>query len=356
MATLLVPCAGAHRDMVRGVRWLGASARVASFSSERTPHGFRNTLLLTDARSRASLPFRDVGVEAAPMLGIRAAPSGRYLLLLLRSAPSEIWAVRARPTPPLARPPAPETGGWQALAAACLLGSSQLLHHLSVAFCNRCACGNGKSNSPQRISAGMHPQAVPRQVYIRSACCCCVAIGKRLTTLPPSRACDTLVQGPLHACAQVGGEARPARIRVLDLPFTAVEWVLPREAAPREPAGAERWLMLERSPLARERSFFTAWDLDGGDAQAEGAPTRTPPHQAPAPGSGACRQLDLLPAYMLVRHLTWLALAEEVAWKPACDAGLLLGIALQALTLHVSSAGPMPKPGRHPSMLALEMV
>ncbi len=79
---------------MRGVRWLGSSARVASFSSERTAHGFRNTLLLTDARSRASLPFRDVGVEAAPMLGIRAAPSGRYLLLLLRNAPSEIWTVR----------------------------------------------------------------------------------------------------------------------------------------------------------------------------------------------------------------------------------------------------------------------
>ncbi|KAK9845313.1 hypothetical protein WJX81_003317 [Elliptochloris bilobata] len=146
--------------MARGVRWLGASARVASFSSERTAHGYRNTLLLTDARSRASLPFRDVGPEASPMLGIRAAPSGRYLLLLLRSAPSEIWTV--------------------------------------------------------------------------------------------------------------GGEARPARIRVLDLPFTAVEWVLPRGAAPREPLGAERWLTLERSPLARERSFFGAWDLDGADAPAEG--------------------------------------------------------------------------------------
>ena len=95
--------AGAHRDMVRGVRWLGASARVASFSSERTERGFRNALLLTDARSRASQPFRDVGVEAAPMLGIRAAPSGRYLLLLLRGAPSEIWAARPRPPTRLTR-------------------------------------------------------------------------------------------------------------------------------------------------------------------------------------------------------------------------------------------------------------
>ena len=28
------------------------------------------------------------------MLGIRASPTGRYLLILLRGAPSEIWAVR----------------------------------------------------------------------------------------------------------------------------------------------------------------------------------------------------------------------------------------------------------------------
>lgn len=27
------------------------------------------------------------------MLGIRASPSGRYVLVLLRGAPSEIWAV-----------------------------------------------------------------------------------------------------------------------------------------------------------------------------------------------------------------------------------------------------------------------
>jgi hypothetical protein len=49
--------------VVRGVRWLGPSARVASFSSEKAPHGYKNTLLITDVRSRASLPFREVGPE-----------------------------------------------------------------------------------------------------------------------------------------------------------------------------------------------------------------------------------------------------------------------------------------------------
>lgn len=83
---------------MRGVRWLGPSARVVSFSSEKTAHGYRNTLLITDVRSRASLPFREVGPEAAPMLGIRASASGRYLLILLRGAPSEIWAVSGSPT------------------------------------------------------------------------------------------------------------------------------------------------------------------------------------------------------------------------------------------------------------------
>ena len=48
------------------MRWLGPSARVASFSSEKVPHGYKNTLLITDVRSRASLPFREVGPEVRP--------------------------------------------------------------------------------------------------------------------------------------------------------------------------------------------------------------------------------------------------------------------------------------------------
>ena len=84
---------GAHRDVVRGVRWLGSTSRIASFSSEKTANGFHNTLLLTDVRNRASIAFREVPVEPAPMLGIRSSPLGRYLLLLLRGAPSEIWLV-----------------------------------------------------------------------------------------------------------------------------------------------------------------------------------------------------------------------------------------------------------------------
>ena len=86
--------AGAHKDMVRGVRWLGTSSRLVSFSSEKVGDGWRNTLLLTDVRNRLSCGFREVGPEAAPMLGIRASPSGRYVLVLLLGAPSEIWAVR----------------------------------------------------------------------------------------------------------------------------------------------------------------------------------------------------------------------------------------------------------------------
>jgi hypothetical protein len=82
---------------------MGPTPRVASFTSEKLPNGFRNTLLLTDVRNRASIPFREVGLEPAPLQGIRASPSGRYLLLLLRGAPSEIWAVR----PPSLLPSAP---------------------------------------------------------------------------------------------------------------------------------------------------------------------------------------------------------------------------------------------------------
>lgn len=134
---------------MRGVRWLGSTSRVASFSSEKISNGFRNTLLLTDVRNRASISFRDVASESAPMLGIRASPLGRYLLVLLRGAPSEIWLVRH-----------------------------------SMALRTRCA-------DAERLF----------KKYV-----------------------------------QVGGSGRPSRSRVLDLPFTAVEWAIPNDtASPMEP-------------------------------------------------------------------------------------------------------------------------
>lgn len=59
---------------------------------------------------------------------------------------------------------------------------------------------------------------------------------------------------------QLGGSMKPSRIRVLDLPFTAVEWVLPEELTPAQFLGKDKWMVWERSPLARERSLFGYWD------------------------------------------------------------------------------------------------
>ena len=83
-----------HRDVVRGVRWLGSSPLLVSFSTEKLANGYCNTLLLTDVRSRSSRPFRTVATDPSSLLGIRASASGQYLLLLFRAAPSEIWLVR----------------------------------------------------------------------------------------------------------------------------------------------------------------------------------------------------------------------------------------------------------------------
>ena len=49
--------------MVRGVRWLGTTSRIVTFSSEKQGDGFRNSLLLTDVRSRCSVPFREVSTH-----------------------------------------------------------------------------------------------------------------------------------------------------------------------------------------------------------------------------------------------------------------------------------------------------
>ena len=65
---------------------------------------------------------------------------------------------------------------------------------------------------------------------------------------------------------QLGGNMKPSRIRVLDLPFTAVEWVLPEEISPAQYLGQDKWIVWERSPLAQERSLFGYWD-DTDDGQ-----------------------------------------------------------------------------------------
>lgn len=83
----------AHPGPVQGVRWLGGFARLVSHSTEKVAGGYRNTLLITDVRNRLSLPFRQVPVDPVPLGGVRTSPSGRYLLLLFRGAPSEIWSV-----------------------------------------------------------------------------------------------------------------------------------------------------------------------------------------------------------------------------------------------------------------------
>eukprot|EP00878_Enallax_costatus_P028496 GHUV01030783.1.p1 GENE.GHUV01030783.1~~GHUV01030783.1.p1 ORF type:complete len:625 (+),score=177.47 GHUV01030783.1:478-2352(+) len=82
-----------HKDVVRGVRWLGNTSRVVSFSSERISNGaWRNSLVVTDVRTGQSVPFRDnIGSEGSPMLGIRVSTSGTYILLLLKGAPCELW-------------------------------------------------------------------------------------------------------------------------------------------------------------------------------------------------------------------------------------------------------------------------
>ncbi len=56
---------------------------------------------------------------------------------------------------------------------------------------------------------------------------------------------------------QVGGGELPRRLRVLDLPFSAVARALPGDAPALAPEGLapERWALFARSPLARERSL-----------------------------------------------------------------------------------------------------
>ncbi|XP_065850984.1 uncharacterized protein [Euphorbia lathyris] len=89
-----------HNGTVRGLRWLGNS-RLVSFSynqvNEKTG-GYVNRLAVTCVRSGLNKPFRVLQKpERAPIRALRTSSSGRYLLILFRDAPVEVWAMTKNP-------------------------------------------------------------------------------------------------------------------------------------------------------------------------------------------------------------------------------------------------------------------
>ncbi|CAK7345444.1 unnamed protein product [Dovyalis caffra] len=89
-----------HNSTVRGLRWLGNS-RLVSFSysqvNEKTG-GYINRLVVTCLRSGLNRPFRVLQKpERAPIRALRTSSSGRYLLILFRDAPVEVWAMTKTP-------------------------------------------------------------------------------------------------------------------------------------------------------------------------------------------------------------------------------------------------------------------
>ncbi|WVZ77962.1 hypothetical protein U9M48_025749 [Paspalum notatum var. saurae] len=89
-----------HSSTVRGLRWLGNS-RLVSFSynevNDKTG-GYNNKLVITCLRSGLNRSFRVLQKpERAPIRALRASSSGRYLLILFRDAPVEVWAMTKNP-------------------------------------------------------------------------------------------------------------------------------------------------------------------------------------------------------------------------------------------------------------------
>ncbi|XP_021741757.1 WD repeat-containing protein 11-like [Chenopodium quinoa] len=89
-----------HHGIVRGLRWLGNS-RLVSFSytqANEKSGGYINRLVVTCVRSGFNRAFRVLQKpERAPIRALRASSSGRYLLLLFRDAPVEVWAMTKNP-------------------------------------------------------------------------------------------------------------------------------------------------------------------------------------------------------------------------------------------------------------------
>jgi hypothetical protein len=89
-----------HTGVVRGLRWLGNS-RLVSFSYSQVndkSRGYINRLVVTCLRSGLNKPFRDLQKpERTPIRALRTSSSGRYLLILFRDAPVEVWAMTKHP-------------------------------------------------------------------------------------------------------------------------------------------------------------------------------------------------------------------------------------------------------------------
>ncbi|XP_059635123.1 uncharacterized protein LOC132277309 isoform X2 [Cornus florida] len=89
-----------HASTVRGLRWLGNS-RLVSFSytqGNEKSGGYINRLVVTCLRSGLNRTFRVLQKpERAPIRALRASSSGRYLLILFRDAPVEVWAMTKTP-------------------------------------------------------------------------------------------------------------------------------------------------------------------------------------------------------------------------------------------------------------------
>ncbi|KAI4344151.1 hypothetical protein L6164_011415 [Bauhinia variegata] len=89
-----------HNGIIRGLRWLGNS-RLVSFSYTQVNEksgGYINRLVVTCIRSGLNKMFRVLQKpERAPIRALRASSSGRYLLILFRDAPVEVWAMTKNP-------------------------------------------------------------------------------------------------------------------------------------------------------------------------------------------------------------------------------------------------------------------
>ncbi|ERN03720.1 WD repeat-containing protein 11 [Amborella trichopoda] len=89
-----------HVGVIRGLKWLGNS-RLVSFSYSQANDkggGYTNRLVITCLRTGLNRTFRVLQKpERAPIRALRASSSGRYLLILFRDAPVEVWAMTKNP-------------------------------------------------------------------------------------------------------------------------------------------------------------------------------------------------------------------------------------------------------------------
>lgn len=206
-----------HREVVKGIRWVGSTPQLVTFSSDKTSSGaWKNSLAITDVRTGRRC-VKDMHCVRGQQAGL--------LLLQLGSAHCSMLLHKHRcehlsASPSLLHLTLGEGNGVGFILCCCL--SCSLPFRDTV----------GNEGSPM-LGIRVSPSGTYLLLLLKGAPCelWTTAARESLTSAVPAAAAAVHSGAPGAIKSAVASQqnhcslSKPWRVRLLDLPFSAVEWV-----------------------------------------------------------------------------------------------------------------------------------